>query len=169
MEQNFNRSSQNLGVAALITAIVTFIMAIIPCVGVLAIIPGVVAVILAFVGLSRANQNGRGMVIAALIIGIVASLISLSQWAFIGKMASNKDYWKGDFEKVLEDVKGDIFDGLDKGDFSIKIESDGETVEIKSSVNRRNLEEKLEKLEKADTPVVPKVPDVPVVPDTVKK
>jgi hypothetical protein len=150
MEQNIDRSSQNLGVAALITSIVTFILAVIPCIGVVAIIPGVIAVILAFVGLSRASSQNRGMVIAALIIGIVASLISLSQWAFIGTVASKKDYWKGDFENIMEDVKGQIFDEFDKGDFSIKIQSGDETVEIKSTIDKSRLEEKLEKLEKLE-------------------
>lgn len=166
MEQNIDRSSQNLGVAALITAIVTFILAVIPCIGVVAIIPGVIAVILAFIGLSRPSGQGRGMVIAALIIGIVASLISLSQWAFIGKVASKKDYWKGDFENVMEDVKGQIFDEFDKGDFSIRIQSGDETVEIKSTIDRDKLEQKLEKLEKLENVDVKGDTSKP---DTIKK
>jgi hypothetical protein len=166
MEQNTDRSSQNLGVAALITAIVTFILAVIPCIGVVAIIPGVITVILAVVGLSRPSGQSRGMVIAALIIGIVASLISLSQWAFIGTVASKKDYWKGDFENIMEDVKGQIFDEFDKGDFSIKIQSGDETVEIKSTIDKGRLEEKLEKLEKLEKV---DVKGDTVNPDTIKK
>jgi hypothetical protein len=150
MEQNIDRSSQNLGIAALITAIVTFVMAVIPCIGVLAVIPGIITVILAIVGLSRPGQQGRGMSIAGLIIGIVAVLISFSQWAVIGTIANKKDYWKGDFEEVIEDVRSQIFDEFEKGDFSIKIESGDETVEIKSSVNTKKLEEKIEKLEKLE-------------------
>jgi hypothetical protein len=153
MEQNIDRSSQNLGIAALITAIVTFVMAVIPCIGVLAVIPGIITVILAIVGLSRPGQQGRGMSIAGLIIGIVAVLISFSQWAVIGTIANKKDYWKGDFEEVIEDVRSQIFDEFEKGDFSIKIESGDETVEIKSSVNTKKLEEKIEKLEKLEQSV----------------
>jgi hypothetical protein len=163
MEQNIDRSSQNLGIAALITAIVTFVMAVIPCIGVLAVIPGIITVILAIVGLSRPGQQGRGMSIAGLIIGIVAVLISFSQWAVIGTIANKKDYWKGDFEEVIEDVRSQIFDEFEKGDFSIKIESGDETVEIKSSVNTKKLEEKIEKLEKLEQGV-----EV-LISDTIKK
>ena len=52
MEEVRNNSGQNLGVAALITAIITFVLAVIPCVGLIAIIPGIIALVLAFVGLS---------------------------------------------------------------------------------------------------------------------
>ena len=90
MEQYIDRSAQNTGVAALVTAIVTFVMSVIPCVGTLAVIPGTVAVILAIVGLSRITDKNRGMVIAALIIGIVAIMFSVGQWVFIGKIADRK-------------------------------------------------------------------------------
>ena len=49
-------SGQNLGIAALITAIITFVLAVIPCVGLIAIIPGIIAIVLASVGLSQAAR-----------------------------------------------------------------------------------------------------------------
>ncbi len=47
MEETKNNSGQNLGIAALITAIITFVLAVIPCVGLIAIIPGIIAIVLA--------------------------------------------------------------------------------------------------------------------------
>ena len=81
MEDVPNKSGSNLGIAALITAIITFVLAVIPCVGLIAIIPGIIAIVLASVGLSQAARNNspRGILIAGLIIGIIASLISVSQ------------------------------------------------------------------------------------------
>ena len=51
MEEVKNNTGQNLGIAALITAIITFVLAVIPCVGLIAIIPGIITIVLASVGL----------------------------------------------------------------------------------------------------------------------
>ena len=70
MEEVKNNTGQNLGIAALITAIITFVLAVIPCVGLIAIIPGIIAIVLASVGLSQATRNNspRGVLLAGLII-----------------------------------------------------------------------------------------------------
>src|SRR5450759_4475724 len=90
-----NYSGQNLGVAALITAIITFVLAVIPCVGLIAIIPGIIALVLATVGLSQASRNNspRGVLIAGLIIAIIGSMISVSQIFVAGKIAQKADRW----------------------------------------------------------------------------
>lgn len=56
MEEVNKNSGQTLGIAALITAIITFVIAVIPCIGLVAIIPGIIAIVLASVGLSQANR-----------------------------------------------------------------------------------------------------------------
>ena len=155
MEQITDKSAQNLGIAALITGIITLVMAVIPCIGVIAIIPGIVTIILASVGLGRAYSQSRGILIASLIIGIVATMIGFSQIAFIGKVAKNKDVWGKDFRNVIEDVRTQVMDEIDKGDFSIRIESGGEVVEIKSSVDTKKREEDIKKLEKLEGVVKP--------------
>ena len=50
MEEVNKNSGQTLGIAALITAIITFVIAVIPCIGLVAIIPGIIAIVLASVG-----------------------------------------------------------------------------------------------------------------------
>jgi uncharacterized membrane protein YjgN (DUF898 family) len=86
MEDVPRKSGSNLGIAALITAIITFVLAVIPCVGIVAIIPGIIAIILASVGLSNASgtDTPRGVLIAGLTIAILATMISLSQ-VFVAK------------------------------------------------------------------------------------
>jgi len=152
MEQYIDKSAQNLGVAALVTAIVSLVMSVIPCVGTLAIIPAIVAVILAIIGITRVTAQSRGMVIAGLIIGVFAIMFSVLQLFFIGKVASKSDSWKSDIESVIEDIKVDILDEIENGDFSITIEDGDEKVEIKTSVQNKKLEEKLENLEKGEKP-----------------
>ncbi len=91
-------AGQNLGIAALITAIVTFVLSVIPCVGIIAIVPGIIAVVLASIGLSQASRNDspRGVLVAALIIGVVATMIAFSQIFVAGKIGEKfEKNWGG--------------------------------------------------------------------------
>lgn len=144
-------TGQNLAIAALITAIVTFVIAVIPCVGIIAIIPGIVAIILASVGLSQAagKSSSRGVLIAGLIIGIVATLISFSQIFVVGNIARKaENKWPGDVKNIIRDVQDNVLKDLEDANVSIKIESDSETVEIKASTERKDRIRELEELEK---------------------
>ena len=153
MEDVKNNSGQNLGIAALITAIITFVLAVIPCVGLIAIIPGIIAIVLASVGLSQAAKNNspRGVLVAGLIIAIVASLISVSQVFVAGKIAQKADKWPGDIQNIINDVKDNVIKDLEDANISIKVESNGETVEINTNTDKKDREQKLEDLEGGNT------------------
>lgn len=155
-EEVKNNTGQNLGIAALITAIITFVLAVIPCVGLMAIIPGIIAIVLASVGLSHAarTDSPRGVLIAGLIIGIVASLISFSQIFVAGKIAEKADKWPGKIEEIVTDIQDKVLEDLEDASVSIKIESGDEKIEINTSANKKDLVEKLEELEEEDTVVV---------------
>lgn len=155
MEDVKNKTGQNLGIAALITAIVTFVLAVIPCVGLIAIIPGIIAVVLASVGLSQATQNDspRGVLIAALVIGIVASLVSFSQVFVAGKIAEKADKWPNKIEEIMSDVQNDVLKDLEDANVSIKIENGDEKIEINTNAGKLDREKTLEELEKGDTTV----------------
>jgi hypothetical protein len=147
-------AGQNLGIAALITAIITFVLAVIPCVGIIAMIPGIIAIILASVGLSHASGNNspRGVLVAGLIIGVVATLISFSQVFVIGKIGDKFQHeWGKDIENVIDDVQKNVLDELENNNVNIKVESDGNKVEISTGANKQDRQEELEELEKANT------------------
>jgi len=146
MEETKSKSGQNLGIAALITAIVTFVFAVIPCVGLIAIIPGIIAIILASVGLSHANRvdSPRGVLVAGLIIGIVASLISISQFLVIGKFA---DKWPNKIEEIVNDVQKNVIDEFEDASVSIKVQNGEDVVEINVDKDKKDLEQTLEELE----------------------
>ncbi len=149
-----SRVKQNLGVAALITAIVTFVLAVIPCVGIIAIIPGIIAIVLASVGLSQAAKQDapRGILIAGLIIAVVASLISFSQVFTIGKIAHKaENEWGNNFENIINDVQENVVKSLEDANGSIKVESNGKKVEITTNPKKGDMEKELENLEKEDT------------------
>jgi cell division protein FtsX len=167
MEEAKLNTGQNLGTAALITSIVTFVMAIIPCIGIIAIIPGIIAVILASVGLSQASRSNtpKGTLTASLIIGIVAILISICWGAFFaGKIAKNADSWSSNIEKVVNEVQKNIEDDLKDANISIKIENGNDKIEITTSSNKDELEQTLEDLEQGNnqkndtTPVIREQP-----------
>ena len=151
MEESKTNSGQNLGLAALITGIITFVLAVIPCVGMIAIIPGIIAIVLASVGLSQATRQNspKGMQIAGLIIGVIAVMISFSQFFVVGKMASHADKWPNEIQNVINDVKDNVLKDLEDANVSIKIESNGDTVNInaKATAKKKDLEQKLEDLE----------------------
>jgi hypothetical protein len=149
MEENKSNSGQNLGIAALITGIITFVLAVIPCVGIIAIIPGIITVVLASVGLSQASRadSPRGVVIAGLVIGIVALMISFSQIFVAGRLARHSGRWPSDFRNAIEDARKDVLKDLKDNNVNIKIESNGETVEINASSNKDDKVKQLEDLE----------------------
>jgi len=153
MEEVKNNTGNGLGVAALITAIITFVLAVIPCVGLIAIIPGIIAVILASVGLSQASRSNapRGVLIAGLIIAVLASMISVSQVFVAGKLVQNSGNWQNEIENIINDVQDNVVKDLEDANISIKIESDGDKVEINTGTSNKEREKTLEELEGENT------------------
>ena len=153
MEDVQNNAGQTLGIAALITAIITFVLAVIPCVGLVAIIPGIIAIVLASVGLSQAARNNtpRGVLLAGLIIAVIASMISVSQIFVAKKFAQSSGKWPTDIQNIINDVQDNVVKELEDNNVSIKVESNGEKVEINTSSDKKDREKKLEDLESGNT------------------
>lgn len=147
-------AGQNLGIAALITAIVTFVLSVIPCVGIIAIVPGIIAVVLASIGLSQASRNDspRGVLVAGLIIGVVATMIAFSQIFVAGKIGEKfEKNWGGEIENVFQDIQENVLNELENANVSIKVENGNDTVEIKIGEGKADRQKELEELEKANT------------------
>lgn len=156
MEEARKTSGQTLGIAALITAIITFVLAVIPCVGLIAIIPGIIAIILASVGLSQAAKDDtpRGILIAGLIVAIVACLISFSQVFVAGKIArkASQGDWPKEIQNIVDEVQENVIKDLEDANISIKVESNGEKVEINTSSGKTDKEQTLKELEEGNKP-----------------
>jgi hypothetical protein len=154
MEEVKNNSGQNLGIAALITAVITFVLAVIPCVGLIAIIPGIIAIVLASVGISQAGRNNspKGVPLAGLIIAIIASMISLSQIFVAGKIAQKADRnWPNNIGNIINDVQNNVTKEIEDANVSIKVESNGNKVEINTRADKKDKEKTLEDLEGGNT------------------
>jgi hypothetical protein len=154
MEDVPNKTGSNLGIAALITGIITFVFAVIPCLGLIAIIPGIMAIVLASVGLSQTARNNspRGILVAGLIIGIVASLISVSQFFVAGKVVKSAGSFPWDIQTIIDDVQDNVVKDIEDANISIKVESsNGDKVEINTGIDKKDREQKLEDLEGGNT------------------
>lgn len=146
MEEVKNNSQSGVGVGALVTAIIAFLLAVVPCLGLIAIIPAVIAIVLAIIGLSRPNNN-QGMLIGGLVVAIIALMISVSQSFVIGKIANKSGNWATDIEKVIRDVTDDIEKEFGDKEVTIRINDGDETVEIKASAKKDEMKDRLEELE----------------------
>ncbi len=155
MTEEVKKNSQGLGIISLVAAILAFVMAVIPCVGVIAVVPGIIAIVLPLIGLPQANREDspRGMLISGLVIGIVATFISLSQILVITKVAENSGNWPNQIEDLIDEIEDKITTEFNDTDFSIRVESGDETVVIDGKVNSNNdkVLEKLEELEGLDS------------------
>lgn len=80
MEEQIQKTNagKGLGIAAFIVALVAIVISFIPCLGMYALVPGVIAIILAIIAFSQAKKgNGaKGLIIAALIISVVGTSIA---------------------------------------------------------------------------------------------
>ncbi|MEZ5000794.1 MAG: DUF4190 domain-containing protein [Bacteroidales bacterium] len=150
MEENNKNNGQGLGVASLILGIVSFVVAFIPCVGILALFTAAAAIVLGAIGLSQASRAGsqhRGMNIGGLIVGIIALFVSVVQVAVIVGISENVDGVGSRIEEIVGDIQKDILDEIDNGNFKISIEDEDQKVEINASSNRDDLLDKLDELE----------------------
>ena len=150
MEEIKNNQGSGLAIGALITGIIAFLMAVIPCIGIIAMVPAVIAVVLGIIGLSRPNDS-RGMLIGGLVIGIIALMFSLSQGYFMSKIAHHSDSWSKEIENAVKDIKTSVGEDFDGKDITIKISGDKDSLNIKAS-SSGDLEKKLDELE-SDTTV----------------
>lgn len=147
-EEKIKQQQSGLGVAALVTGIIAFLMSVVPCVGILAVIPAVIAIVLAIVGLSRPN-NTQGILVGGLVVGIIALMISVSQSFIIGKIAdkSKSGDWASEIEKVVRDVTDDIEQEFGDEEVIIHVNDGDDSIEIKASVKKNSLEDRLDELE----------------------
>jgi hypothetical protein len=146
MEEVKNNQGSGLAVGALITGIIGFLMAVIPCIGLIAIVPATIAVVLGIVGLSRPGNN-HGMLVGGLVIGIIALMISLSQGYVISRFAHHSESWSDNIEKTMKNISTEIGNDFDDKNISIKIANDKDTIEVKATSTHSDLEKKLDELE----------------------
>ncbi len=137
-------AGQGFGIASLILGILALLIAFIPCVGIFALIPGLIAIVLAIVGLSQASSaNGsKGIIISGLIISILGTTLAAA-WLVLfstsglflekfGKEFANDER----IESIIEEFVGEF-----ENEYGKEIDEAMEETD-------QNLENTLEELEK---------------------
>lgn len=97
-------AGQGFGIAGMVLGILALIVAFIPCIGIIAIAPGAIAILLSVIGLIQANQkNGaKGLIIAALVISILATSIAAIWGIVIGGISREGHIWRDRVERIIE-------------------------------------------------------------------
>ncbi|MCC6180333.1 MAG: hypothetical protein IT237_00705 [Bacteroidia bacterium] len=77
-----SKAGKGLGIAGLVLGIVAAVVAFVPCLGMYAIIPGVIGLILSIISIIQANKAGaaKGMAIAGLVCSLIG--ISIAYWQY---------------------------------------------------------------------------------------
>ena len=158
MEENKRNAGQGLGVASLILGIISFVVAFIPCVGILAIFTAVAAVVLGSIGISQATRvqsQHRGLNIGGLVVGIIALFVSVVQIAVLVGISDNVGHVSTKIEDIVNDIQKDFINEFEDGNFKITIDDGEQKVEINSTIEKKEMLNKLDELEGIDEPVKP--------------
>ncbi len=91
------------GIFAFVLSVISLFLSFVPCLGMYAVFPGVLAIVLAGVAYMRAKKENapNGLIIAALIISLLSSSIAVYQYIIITNVAAK-------LEEGLEDINIDI-------------------------------------------------------------
>jgi membrane-bound ClpP family serine protease len=147
---------QGLGIAGLVLGIIALIISFIPCLGMYALVPGIVAIVLSAIGLSQASKANaaKGLTIAALVISILGT--SIAAWQFIvlraaaDKIEQGVEGWTDELQDAIEELDEDgslesLEDALD--DLEEAVEDIGEEVEEAFEEAAKDIEDELDDLE----------------------
>jgi len=144
-------AGQGFGIASLILGILALLIAFIPCIGIFALIPGLIAIVLAIVGLSQASSaNGsKGIIISGLVISILGTTLAAAWLVFFSasglflKKFGNEEFLEKlgteeKIERIIEEFVGGFEDEYGK--------------EIDEAIDEtdKNLENTLDALEKGE-------------------
>ncbi len=77
-----SKAGKGLGIAGLVLGILAAILSFVPCLGMYAIFPGIIGLILSVISIVQANKAGaaKGMAIAGLVCSLVGSSIAVWQY-----------------------------------------------------------------------------------------
>lgn len=156
MEENKTSAGQGLGIAGLVLGIIAILICFIPCVGILAIIPGLVGVTLSAIAYNQAIKgNGtRGLIIAALVVSILGSSVALLQGLFLSSIGKNSDKIWDKIENRVEEETGKSIDenfenaGKEMERVLEQLENVDDSIHIDIKVGKKLSDEEFEKLMK---------------------
>ncbi len=118
---NYPRSSNTLSIAGLALSVLAFVIALIPCFGMLAFIPALLGLIFAIIGLSQADKHRtpKSIALVGIVMGSTALLIAGVWTGIISSFASHSEYR---LEQKVERIINNIGEEFRDTDVRIQIE-----------------------------------------------
>jgi hypothetical protein len=153
-QKTTSTAGQGFGITALVLGIIALLTAPIPCVGILALIPGILGIIFAIVALVQASQGhgAKGLIITALVISILGTSISTVWVLFISSPPMMRHTGFRGISRQLKTLQREL-EGLEDEWESVPDTSKNYKITIEKTIKITNgdKEEILEQLEGGDT------------------
>lgn len=146
-------AGQGLGIAGLVLGIIALIISFIPCLGMYAIAPGVIAIVLSAIGYSQANNANakKGLIIAALVLSILGTAIAAWQFYIFRNAPAKIEQFGKEFQKAIEDELDDedmedLENAMEQLEGEIEDLTDGKVKEATDAVDEavKDVSEQLE-------------------------
>jgi thiol:disulfide interchange protein len=111
-EQQKSTAGQGLGIAGFVLGLIALIISFIPCLGMYALLPGILAIVFSAIALTQANKANasKGLIIAALIISILGTSIAAWQFFALKTAADTIEKYGGEFKNAFEEEFGKDFE-----------------------------------------------------------
>ena len=150
-QKTTSNAGQGFGITALVLGIIALLTAPIPCIGILALIPGIHGIIFAIVALVQASQGhgAKGLIITALVISILGTSISTVWVLVISRPPVMSHSGFRGLTKQLRTLQQEL-EGLEDEIDNLVIDTSGDykiTIEKSIKVTRGDKEGILEELE----------------------
>lgn len=138
---NYNRQTgQTSGTIAIVLGVISLILAFTPCIGMFALIPGVITLIFSAISLTRASNtnSSKGLAIGGFGLALVSMLIAMLWIAGLRKSGvfDNTDSRQSKLHKLLENIETNIEELEDRDDHdqrTIEIYADEDDFDIDST------------------------------------
>jgi hypothetical protein len=98
-------AGKGLGIAGFVLGLIALIISFIPCLGMYALAPGIVAIILSAIALIQASKSDaeKGLIIAALVISIIGTSIAAYQYSILSSAANSFIEMSEEFNSMTEE------------------------------------------------------------------
>ena len=136
---NYNRQTgQTSGTIAIVLGVISLILAFTPCIGMFALIPGVITLIFSAISLTRASNtnSSKGLAIGGFGLALVSMLIAMLWIAGLRKSGvfDNTDSRQSKLHKLLENIETNIEELEDRDNQrTIEIYADEDNFDIDST------------------------------------
>lgn len=111
-EQPQSTAGQGLGIAGFVLGLLALIISFIPCLGMYALLPGILAIVFSVIALTQANKANasKGLIIAALVLSILGTSIAAWQFFALRTAADTIEKYGFEFKEEFEEEFGKDFE-----------------------------------------------------------